>query len=590
MLRLMRPFLSHLKGRHRALGALFLLGLCASAASLASPLVGKSFIDAVTERHDYGVVPQIAAALVGLALLDLLLGTAVRLVHARLSADLLAELRQRLFRRCFDGPLDHLEAFRHGDLMTRFGTDIPQVQTLLVDGLLGGVQSILFLLVAAGILLSLSVPMALWSFLGVALALIAATAFRKPVEERTAEIRGIMAELSHFLSERLGALRHIRLHRTEEREGNRFAGLNKRLSDRVVAFQVFDTAASGLPGLTLTLALAWIYLLGGRYLESGAISLGTFVAFVLYQGRLFGPARGLLGLVRSLQEAKVAILRVDEVLGSAPPGAGQRNETEALKPGEIRLRGVGFAYAGKPPVLRGLELAVAPGERVAVFGASGAGKSTLIQLLFGLRQPSEGAAQVGAATGGAPAGYAGSDPFLFHTSLEENLRYACPQATREDCLEAARLAEVDAFASLLPQGYETVIGGRGHALSDGQRQRVGIARLLLQNPQILVFDEAFSGLDPDTEARVRANIRRAFPDRTVLTITHRLGGLADYDRLLLLEDGALRPVNPLELLEYFSQHGEPSAAPFRVGMELPRRSAFADERTPRTLEEERFHG
>jgi len=442
--------------------------------------------------------------------------------------------------------------------------------------------------VAAGILVTLSLPMALWSFLGVVLSLVATALFRRPVERKTAEIRRIMAEVSHFLSERLGALRPIRFHGTEGAEEKRFAALNVRLSGRLVAFQGFDAAASGLPGLILTLSLAWIYLLGGGYLESGAITLGTFVAFILYQGRLYGPARGLISLVRSLQEARVAVDRVGEVLGDERRKFPVVEGGVAPRPGEIRIRGVRFAYPGKPPVLDGLDLDVAPGEKVAIFGTSGVGKSTLVQLLFGVRRPLSGRVEVGGREGEErAAGYAGTDPFLFHASVEENIRDVRPDAPSESWREAARLAEVDSFASELPEGYDTVVGGRGHALSDGQRQRLGIARLLLDAPPILVFDESFSCLDPDTEARVRSNIRRAHPERTVVTITHRLGGLAEYDRLLLLENGRLRAVEPIELLEYFSRHGEPAASAFRLGMELPRRTISDLERTPPHPAEER---
>ena len=142
-------------------------------------------MDAVASRGDFSSVPLIAAALVALAVIDLALATVSGRVHARLSADVLADLRASLFQRCVDGPLDAIEPFRHGDLLTRFGSDVPRIQTLLVDGLLRGLQNILFLGVAAAIMFSLSPTLALWSFAGVALALVATAAFRRPVETRT---------------------------------------------------------------------------------------------------------------------------------------------------------------------------------------------------------------------------------------------------------------------------------------------------------------------------------------------------------------------------------------------------------------------
>ncbi len=554
---MLRRYAHHLRGKRATLAVLFVLGLAGAAVSLSTPLLGKAFIDAVASRGDFAAVPMIGFGLFALAVLDFALATLSQRVHARLSAEVLSTMRAALFERCLVGPMDKVETFRHGDLLTRFGADVPRIQSLLVDGMLGGIQNVLFLGVAAAITCSLSPPLALWSFLGVALALLATTAFRPGVEERTRRVRDAMVDLSHFLSERLFALRAILFHRAQNEERGRLAAANERLNDEVVRLQVFDAVATGAPGLLLALATAWIYVVGGRLLQAGTVSLGTFVAFVLYQGRLFGPAQGLLGLVRNLQSARVSLARVGEVLG--PDETGVRPTATAAAPalGEdaIALRSVTFAYAGKPPVFEGVNLCVRRGERVALLGASGTGKSTLVQLVFGLRQAAAGAVLID----GRPAhdgcvalqrgvlGYAGAEPFLLHATVEENLRYGNPAARREDVERAAELAEAGAFIAALPDGYATVIGGRGLALSDGQRQRLGLARLFLSDPRILVLDEAFSGLDLETEARVRRHLWEVFPDRTVLFISHRPVGLEEFDRILFLYNGRFATVAPAEV-------------------------------------------
>lgn len=560
MLKTLAGFAHHLAGRRPALALLFLLGLVGASVSLATPLLGKAFIDAVATRGDYAVIPMIAGALVGLALLDLLLAVASQRLHARLSADVLAGLRAALFARCMDGPLEAIEPIRHGDLLTRFGTDLPRIQTLLVDGLMGALQSLLFLAVAAAITFTLSPVLALWSFLGLALALAATTGFRAPMQAHAERVREAVATLSHFLAERLAALRPIRLHRTGVQEQQRLAQANAQLTHEVVGLQQLDALAGGVPGLLLTLSLAWIYLVGGRLLEAGTISLGTFVAFVLYQGRLFAPAQGLLGLVRNLQTARVSIDRVVELLAQAPAASSTASDTASGASGRpqarpapaIVLEGVAFAYPGKPAVLRGLDLVVQPGERIALVGASGAGKSTIVQLIFGLRQPTAGSVRVH----GLPVdracealGYAGAEPFLMHASVEENLRYGNPGASRAALERATRLAEADAFIAALPQGLDTLIGGRGLALSDGQRQRLGLARLFLRDPRILTLDEAFSALDLPTERRVRANFWRAFAGRSAIVISHRAVGLDEFDRVLRLRDGRLEAVEAGEAVE-----------------------------------------
>lgn len=544
MLKAVKPFARHLRGKKGLLSAVFCLGLASSAASLATPLIGKSFIDAVTERGDYSIVPLIAAALLGLAVADLFLGTLTRVVHTKLSATVLVEIRQRIFAHCLNAPLEALERFRHGDLLSRFGTDVPKIQTLLVDGALGFIQSLIFLTVAAAILFNLSKDLALWSFLGIALALVTTTTFRRPIESGTRGIREVMAGLSHFLSERLGALRAVRLHAVQQEEQQLFGQHNAELVRKLLRFQILDAAATGLPGIMLTASLAWIYLLGGGLLERGEISLGTFVAFILYQGRLYGPARGLLGLVRNLQEVRVSLERVKEVLENEGDVCGQAGGDDLCQDG-LMFKDISFAYPGSPPVLRGLNLQIDTGQRVALFGASGSGKSTLVQILFGLRRPQRGCVHLGERS----LGYAGSDPFLLHASVEENLRYGNPLATFDAVTTAARIAAAAGFIEELPQGYKTIIGGRGQVLSDGQRQRLGIARLVLNQPDILVFDEAFSALDPETESLVRRNLWVHFQDRIILVVTHRLGGLDEFNRLCLLQDGQIVEVDEKELIK-----------------------------------------
>jgi ABC-type bacteriocin/lantibiotic exporter with double-glycine peptidase domain len=167
----------------------------------------------------------------------------------------------------------------------------------------------------------------------------------------------------------------------------------------------------------------------------------------------------------------------------------------------------------------------------------------LVQILFGLRRPQQGRVLLG----GRSIGYAGCDPFLLHSSVEENLRYGNPQASFEAVVAAARIAAAHDFIEELPLGYQTIIGGRGQVLSDGQRQRLGIARLVLKRPDILVFDEAFSALDTETEKLVRSNLWAHFPKQIILMITHRLGGLDEFSRLCLLQNGQLRQVDAEEL-------------------------------------------
>jgi ABC-type bacteriocin/lantibiotic exporter with double-glycine peptidase domain len=279
---------------------------------------------------------------------------------------------------------------------------------------------------------------------------------------------------------------------------------------------------------------------------------------MLYQGRLTGPALGLLGLVRSVQEAKISLKRVSEVLDDEECKTVKITKSQGEE--VIVFNNVTFAYPGRDPVLHNVNLRIREGERVALFGASGAGKSTLVQLLFGLRLPKIGDISLIDSKSDSSydhgdtycrrLGYAGSEPFLIHATIAENIQYGNSRGSFEDMVEAAKVAEAHDFIMNLSNGYETVIGGRGTALSDGQRQRIGLARLFLKNAHIMVFDEVFSGLDPDTEGCIRSNMYDKFPNSTILFISHRLHALHEFNRLFLIENTQIRQVVENTLIEH----------------------------------------
>jgi ABC-type multidrug transport system fused ATPase/permease subunit len=253
----------------------------------------------------------------------------------------------------------------------------------------------------------------------------------------------------------------------------------------------------------------------------------------------------------------VSVARIVELLDAdnGPIASADRSGEPDSAADAIVLDGVTFAYPHKAPVLRGATLRIRSGERVALFGASGAGKSTIVQLVFGLRAPVRGSVVVAgrpATVRGACArrdvlGYAGAEPFLLHASVEENVRYGNREATRAAIERALELADAASFVHALPDGVRTIVGGRGLALSDGQRQRLGLARLFARDASILVLDEAFCALDAQTEARIRERLWAAFADRSVLFISHRTTALHEFDRLLVVRDGRIELASASDL-------------------------------------------
>ena len=307
---------------------------------------------------------------------------------------------------------------------------------------------------------------------------------------------------------------------------------------------------------------AIVWLVGGWLAIAHAVTIGTIVTFVMYLGRLYGPASALAGVQVQIVSAFAVFERIFEYLDMEPEGIAARpsgadqpatvlrdpstSSGQAFR-GEIVFDDVHFAYTPERTALDGISFRIPPGRMAAFVGPSGAGKTTITQLVPRFYDPQEGAIRVDGrdirdltlASLRENVGIVTQETYLFHDTIKANLLYAREDATEAEVIAAARAANIHDFVASLPDGYDTIVGERGHKLSGGERQRLAIARVLLKNPRILILDEATSALDSANEAAIQAALVPLMEGRTSLVIAHRLSTILDADVIFVVEDGRI---------------------------------------------------
>jgi ATP-binding cassette subfamily B protein len=434
-----------------------------------------------------------------------------------------------------------------GDILARVNNDVGEVQRVAAESLLAWVGNVLFLGGSIVAMIWLDVRLALVAFAMVPVSVWALSRVRATLAERVRSVREAGAAIGSFLIETLQAVRLVVTSNAQSREVDAFRRRNTAFVDALMSMQLWSYLSGSVPGLLLSLGYGAVFIYGGRRVIDGSLTLGTFVAFMAYQMRLLQPVQALMGLYSSLATVQVSLTRVHELLDTAP------DVIERAAP--LRLPGVEGAIAfdavsvdlGRGEVLRSVSFRIAPGERLALVGPSGSGKSTIADVLLRLLDPDSGTVtvdghdlrDVSLEDLRRHVVLVDQEPFVFHTTIAENIRYGRPDATADEVRDAASAAGLDELLSRLPDGFTTVVGERGAALSAGERQRIAIARALLVNPSVLVLDEPTAALDPATERQVADGLDRIMQGRTTLLITHRMALAATADRVLVVSDGGV---------------------------------------------------
>jgi ATP-binding cassette subfamily B protein len=461
---------------------------------------------------------------------------------------MLANLRTRLYDHLQSLPLSYFHAKRRGEVLALLGNDAAHISDFVTGTLVGLLPLLISFTGAFYFLFRISPPIAGMAGVLVPLFFLAMKLIGRRIRPLSSEWVRTHADMFATLEENIGMLPAIKSFTREAHESDRFQRDNLKLlriaKRQLLVESILSPAVNLLAGIGLLLLLY----LGTLQVQSGTLQASDLVSILLYGMLLTRPMSGLAGVYGSVQTARGAAERLLDALAVQPEPNDAGRPLLAPVSGHIRLEKVRFAYPGRPQVLAGIDLEIAAGETIAITGENGSGKSTIVHLLMRFADPDDGRILVDGtdirdlsiASLRGQIGLVAQHVLLLNGTVRENIAYGRPDADPSEIESAAKSAQADAFIRRLPQGYDTLIGDQGIRLSGGQRQRIALARALLKDPPILIFDEATAMFDPEGELAFLDQCRSVLAQLTVILITHRPASLALADRVLAMDKGRIR--------------------------------------------------
>ena len=519
------------------------------ALELIPPYFLKIVIDDVIEAHRPDLLPWVLAALAASYLLRTLCSSLRVRFNNSLEQKAVHTLRTEVFAALQRLSLSYFENRSTGEIMTRVTSDTEHVERIFVDGLEGLLTASLTLAGITVTLFLLNWKLALLSMLPIPLLIVSASWFTKRVHGYYHDIRKNGASLNAYLQDALSGIKETIGFNQHDYERSRFERLSQEYStSNLRAMYLWSIYWPGmvLIGSIGTLLIIWY---GAREVLAGELSVGQLVMFLSYLALFYTPINQIHSLNHMLQHALAASERVFEILDTPPEVRDRHGVTAPVRrlEGNVEFRQVSFEYRSGYPILSDVNLTVMSGQRIALVGPSGAGKSSLLKLLMRFYDVQGGEVLLdGYDVRDLPLdflrgqiGLVQQEPFLFNGTVRENILYSDRQADPLRVEAAARAARAHDFIMNLPDGYESWIGERGVKLSVGQKQRLSIARVLLKDPPIVIFDEATSNVDTETEVKIREAVHDLTSGRTTFIIAHRLATLHDVDRIVVVQRGRI---------------------------------------------------
>ncbi|HEY2880189.1 ABC transporter ATP-binding protein [Nocardioides sp.] len=525
-----------------------------SIVGLASPFLLRGIIDVALPGQDLRLLVVLTAAMVVVAGVTSALGVVQTWVSTKVGQQVMHGLRTDVFAHLQRQSVGFFTRTRTGEVQSRITNDIGGMQSVVTSTATSIASNLTTSVATAVAMVALSWRLALISLVVLPPAIWLSRRVARMRREITALQQRELADLNVTIDEGL-SINGVLLSKTMGTGPSlvrRFTESSARLIDLELRSQLAGRWRMASMSLIFAAIPAVIYLSAGLPMTSGrggAMTIGTLIAFTTLQSQLFRPLMGLLNTGVQVVSSLALFQRVFEYLDLpvevAEPTDPVDIDTSTVR-GHVRFEGVGLTYPGADvPALEGVDLDVPAGTTMALVGETGSGKTTLASLVARLFDPTEGRVTIDGvdvrrlrlADLAEIVGVVSQETYLLHATVRENLRYARPDATDAEIEDAARAARMHDLLASLPEGYDTVVGSRGHRFSGGEKQRLAIARTLLRNPRILVLDEATSALDTETERAVQQAFDTLAEGRTTITIAHRLSTVRDADQIVVLDHG-----------------------------------------------------
>jgi ABC-type multidrug transport system fused ATPase/permease subunit len=456
------------------------------------------------------------------------------------------DLRKKMYHHLQHLSLSYYDSHQTGKLLSTITADVSTIQDFASSTLLNILVDLLTIVGMIGIMFYLDSDFTLVALAVTPFLLFFVARFKKAMKKATREVRKDQSSMFVIMQQGLESIRAVNAFGRQDLEEERLKKISQETVNAALRARRVKSVLSPVVSITVAACTAFVLWRGADLVLSGAMTIGVLTVFLTYMSKFFSPVQDLAKMTSTVAQVTVALERIQAILDTVTIIP---EKPDAIKPGKLQgnigFENVCFSYDPESPVLSNFNLSINYGQRVGICGPTGSGKSTIVSLIARFYDPTAGRVLIDGKDISdytidglrEQIGFVLQDTVLFYGSVRENIAYGRPDATDEEIIEAAKLANADEFIAKMPHGYDTLVGERGVTLSGGQRQRIGIARAVVRNSPILILDEPTASLDSESEKIVMEALEKLMIGRTVIIIAHRLSTIRDADKIIVLNKG-----------------------------------------------------